>query len=182
MSKPPVHYKKLPGRGSQLTGYSSLYQGPDHLLLVHSTGYSERYQRFYFRDIQAFYVRRTDLWYYVTGILLVFGLLLLALGISVGDVGGVILDVFGGLLALGGVLYAAGGPSCACHVQTAVQTERVPSLNRLRRTRKVLAQIRPLIDEAQRAVAGPAAAPLEEAAPAATPVETPPDTSAPPAA
>ncbi len=181
MSNPVVPYKKLPGRASQFTGYASLYQGPDHLLLIHSTGYNERYQRFYFRDIQAFYVRRTDLWYIVTGILLFFGLLLLAFGISVGDVGGVILDALGGLLLLGGVLYGAAGPSCACHVQTAVQTERLPSLNRLRRTRKILAQIRPLIDEAQRTVAA-SEAPAPAVVPEAGTDAAPADTGVPPAA
>ena len=60
MSTAPNRYQKLPGRGVGFTGYSRLFVGPDHLLLVWSTGYSEHYRRFFFRDIQAFLVARTD--------------------------------------------------------------------------------------------------------------------------
>jgi len=41
------------------------------------------------------------------------------------------------------------GPSCICSLRTAVQTEELSSLNRLRRARKVLNRIRPLIAAAQ---------------------------------
>jgi hypothetical protein len=41
------------------------------------------------------------------------------------------------------------GPSCVCHLRTAVQTEELSSLNRLRRARKLLNRIRPLIAAAQ---------------------------------
>jgi hypothetical protein len=41
------------------------------------------------------------------------------------------------------------GPTCVCHLKTAVQTEELPSLRRLRRARKVLARLRPLIVAAQ---------------------------------
>src|SRR5947208_5263032 len=38
---------------------SSLWLGADHLLCVDSTGYTETYKRFYFRDIQAITICRT---------------------------------------------------------------------------------------------------------------------------
>src|SRR6185436_13376911 len=41
------------------------------------------------------------------------------------------------------------GPTCECHLQTAVQREQVPSLDRWRVARKALAQIQPLIEHAQ---------------------------------
>ena len=34
-------------------GYASLWQGKDHLLSIDSSGYTEEYKRFYYRDIQA---------------------------------------------------------------------------------------------------------------------------------
>ena len=40
--------------------------------------------------------------------------------------------------------------STACTIRTAVQTEELPSLNRVRKADKVLARIRPLIESAQR--------------------------------
>jgi hypothetical protein len=41
------------------------------------------------------------------------------------------------------------GPTCVCHLKTAVQTEELTPLRRLRRARKVLARVRPLIVAAQ---------------------------------
>ncbi|HWI55617.1 MAG TPA: hypothetical protein VNZ22_00220, partial [Bacillota bacterium] len=38
---------------------SSLWLGPDHLLCIETTGYTETYKRFYFRDIQAVLIRQT---------------------------------------------------------------------------------------------------------------------------
>ena len=37
------------------------------------------------------------------------------------------------------------GPTSACQIRTAVQVEDLPSLNRLRRARKVLNRVRPLV-------------------------------------
>src|ERR1051326_4778766 len=39
---------------------SSLWLGPDHLLLVERRGYTEFYKRFFFRDIQAITIRQTN--------------------------------------------------------------------------------------------------------------------------
>ena len=58
-------YKRLTRRGRQTTissvssVSSNLWLGKDHLLLVESNGYSERYKRFYFKDIQALIIRKT---------------------------------------------------------------------------------------------------------------------------
>jgi hypothetical protein len=41
------------------------------------------------------------------------------------------------------------GATCKCYLRTAVQIEELPSLRRLRKTRKIMAQIRPLIAAAQ---------------------------------
>ena len=38
---------------------SSLWLGKDHLLCVETTGYTETYKRFFFRDIQVLTLRRT---------------------------------------------------------------------------------------------------------------------------
>src|SRR5436305_8222975 len=43
-------------------GSSSLWLGKDHLLCIDTTGYTETYKRFYFRDIQAIVIRRTESW------------------------------------------------------------------------------------------------------------------------
>src|SRR6188474_1572175 len=38
----------------------SLWLGPDHLLQIEGDGYSERYRRFYFADIETFTIRRDN--------------------------------------------------------------------------------------------------------------------------
>src|SRR2546421_4946865 len=61
---------------------SSLWLGKDHVLLIESNGYSEGYKRFYFKDIQALIIRKTQTWMIraliLGGIALLF--ILLALG------------------------------------------------------------------------------------------------------
>ena len=44
------------------------------------------------------------------------------------------------------------GPTCNCYLRTAVQIKELPSLSRLKRARKVLARLRPLITAAQGAL------------------------------
>src|SRR4029078_13353826 len=54
------------------SGNSSLWLGKDHLLCIDTNGYTENYKRFYFRDIQAFVIRKTDRykwWGIVTGVM-----------------------------------------------------------------------------------------------------------------
>src|SRR5436305_13755595 len=42
------------------SGNSSLWLGKDHLLCIDTNGYTETYKRFYFRDIQALVIRKTE--------------------------------------------------------------------------------------------------------------------------
>jgi len=135
---------------------SSLWLGKDHLLCIDSTGYGEDYKRFYFRDIQALTLvatNRRSVWNWVLGVLLfscaaAWGIdLLTPQDLSLAGIitGSVVTLFFAVLLLINNLC----GPSCACHLRTAVQTEVLPSLNRLRRARRVLDRIRPLIEEAQ---------------------------------
>lgn len=135
---------------------SSLWQGKDHLLCIDSNGYMEEYKRFYFRDIQAVTLvetKRRLIWNWVLGVLLAGCVgawsidLLSADGMSTGTM--ITAFVITLLFALPLVLNNIYGPTCVCHLRTAVQTELLPSLNRLRRARKVLDRIRPLIEAAQ---------------------------------
>lgn len=139
---------------------SSLWLAKDHLLGVDSSGgYAEEYKRFYFRDIQAVTLRKTSrrLWFNIVlgGFALVFLIITFAVvsppgNWDSGEMAGAIFLLgmvsFFGLLMLINTLK---GPGCVCHLRTAVQTEAMPSLNRLGRARKVLNRIRPLIEAAQ---------------------------------
>ena len=178
MSAAPNNYVKLPGVGHQVGSYTRLYRGVDHLLQVSSVTFSEQYKRFYFRDIQAFIVIRTNTWIVIIALLLILALLLTGLAIGAGDsVGSIVLGGFAALLLVLALIVGLRGPSCRCYVRTAVQTEKLPSLNRLRRTDKILAELKPLLDAAQ----GPMPA-LESTTPVASVIETPLAAETPPPA
>lgn len=129
---------------------SNLWLGKDHLLGIETEGYTEKYKRFYFRDIQAITLRRTNrMWtvFVVTGSLtLFFGIIALTMDAVEGKW---IFGILGGICAIPFLLNLIYGPTCKCELRTAVQTENVPSMSRVRRARKVLNCIRPLIAEAQ---------------------------------
>ncbi len=153
----PKEYTPLPGRGmrrqgviSVSTAYSRLYMAEDHLLSVDTTGFTEDYKRFYYRDIQAFIFRRTNEWL-IGNLVLGFLSALILWGIlAIDDVGGrIAMGIFGLIVFIPFLVNLLAGPTCSCSLRTAVQTEELPSLSRLRRARKTLAILRPRIEAAQ---------------------------------
>lgn len=129
---------------------SNLWLGKDHLLCVETEAYTESYRRFYFRDIQAITLRKTNRMMILAiifgAVVVCFGLLALTVDAPEGKwVLGIIAFVF----ALPLIVNFIYGPTCSCELRTAVQTEKIPSMSRVRRANKVLARIRPLIGEAQ---------------------------------
>lgn len=158
MSEPAVKYKKLPGRGFRTDGtwialsrtFCRLWLGPDHLLLVDRQGYTETYKRFYFRDIQAVVIRKTNRAAMWNGILGVFTILFGGWSLAVDNVPGrVVLWIIAGIFAFFLLTNFFGGPTCQTQIKTAVQTEQLPPWNRLRTARKGLDRIRPLLLQAQ---------------------------------
>ncbi len=156
----PVKYARLPGSGMSRSGSSffaisrstcRLWLGDDHLLQVESAGgYSENYKRFYFQDIQAVYMQKTRTWLVYNVILGLITSLFLVFTLMVKDIGGVIaLGIGTGLFGFFLVVNLALGPTCACHLKTAVHREELPSLRRRRNAQKVLARLKPLIEAAQ---------------------------------
>lgn len=159
----PKEYRKLPGRGNRRDGtiiagtvrQSRLWLGKDHVLLVDSTLNAQELKRFYFRDIQAITVRKTHagrtMNLALTGLAAMFGLWAVLIEDSVGQ--GILLTiaaVFAGLVVVNSLF----GPTCQCHLQSAVQREVLPSLGRLRTARKVLGLLRPHIEQAQGSLSG----------------------------
>lgn len=153
-------YRRLPGRGRSIgfavsPGRYTLWVAPDHLLSLEARVGSETYRRFYFRDIEAFIVRRTvrrRLWNW-TLIILAF----LSAGPFVAlwqrnpdQIGWLITALaLGGLWLLLALANTLRGPTCSTHIRTPVQIENLPSLGRLKTFNKVLAQVQPFIDHAQ---------------------------------
>ena len=181
-SPPPrQRYRRLTRTKAGVGHYTHLWQGPDHLLLVTATGWSENYWRFYFRDIQGLYLqpdRRRMHWSVVWG---GFGTLFTLFVLLVGE------SLPAALCA--GVLFLIPfiwnlllGPGCRVYVITAVQTTRLEPLARERKARRVLAELRPVIQAAQKDLvrvpplptAGDAPEVAPPAAPGPAPHPTPP--------
>ena len=147
----PSVYRRLPGSGRSSTAALStrhrLWLAPDHLLAVSNQGYSEEYKRFLLRDIQSIAIRHT--WRgRVTSI--VFGAMAAAFaapalygaGQGWDPVGLWIRGVFAGAFALALLVNTALGPTCACTLRTAVQSERLYSLDRVRTALRAVRMIR----------------------------------------
>ncbi len=142
-------YQRLPGKKRRFFGYERLWLGPDHLLLLRSHNYYEDYKRFYFKDIQALLLRKTSegrIFNLICGILI--GLCLLPTASLDKEIALIfwVMAAFFFLLLVINVLF---GPTCACHLKTAVQTEKLAALGRLRKARKVINRLSPLIHAAQ---------------------------------
>ena len=149
MAKSEKTYRLLPGRGTNFVQYFRLYQGPDHLLLVSSSGYYENYKRFFYRDIQSITLEKTATGTVLSAIwaffVFIFGTFAVfadgGAAVGLGIVAAIFLVFLLGNLAL--------GPTCKCHIKTAVQTEHLSNFRRLRSTRKVLGRVEELIRAAQ---------------------------------
>ena len=164
-------YRKLSRKSHTLGGYSQLWMAGDHLLIVNSSNYVERYQRFAFSDIQSIVAAKGGIyWAAVIWTLIGVGMLLIAWA------AGPVRTFFLGVAGLGFAIAAIDllrGPRCRCTIQTAVSRERLRALPRLRAAQKLIASITPIIEAAQGGLflqtAAPGAQgvvpPLQEAAP-----------------
>lgn len=161
------HYERLPGIGHGFGTYGTLYLGEDHLLSVTTMGYSQEYKRFYFHDIQAIIIRRTILgrtWSLAwAGCALILTMLILNATETFTQqlLGGIL-----GICLVGLAINTALGPTCVSHIRTAVQSERLPSLRRLRKTMLIVNRLQPLIATAQSTWPQP---PASSASPSAAP-------------
>lgn len=138
---------------------SSLWVGADHLLSVGADNFRESYKRFYFRDIQAILVQKSDrfrTWNIILGMIMVFMLVFLFACLPKGEgwtsdhIGGVsFFGVMVALLVLVLTLHLIRGKTCRTFLRTAVQIEELHSLSRINAARRVLVELQPLIVAAQ---------------------------------
>jgi hypothetical protein len=147
-------YVSLPGRGRRgLMLRSRLYLGPDHLLSVEGNGFTESYKRFYFADIQGIVTRRTTRWIWSAAILFVFAAaVFFSVATLISGIGAYRLTLIGGLSLLPFAAVLLRGPTCICHIVTAVQKEQLLPLIRLRVARKAIGRIRAAVENAQGAL------------------------------
>jgi hypothetical protein len=132
------------------TARTSLWLGRDHLLQIETSGYTESYKRFHFRDIQAIAFCTTRTWLYFGGLFAALAALFGAIAAGIGTViGWSIFGSIAGVLALCLIVDLLAGPTAKCYLRTAVQTEPLASITRLRTARKVTGVLQPLITNAQ---------------------------------
>lgn len=149
-------YTRLTPARSHLGGYSSLWMATDHLLSVQSSGYSDTYKRYYFRDIQGLLVEDSERRFYINITLglvwaVFIGMMLLADGGWIPQA--IFLLLFGVPLVINNVR----GPSCKVYLVTQVQAVRLHALGRRARFERFVDQVRPLIEAAQADLVRPAA-------------------------
>lgn len=127
-------YTNIPGIGTgrgtfRLAMRSRLYQAADHLLVVQSSGFTEDYRRFFYRDIRCVVIRKTQQYLWTNVVLAAIILLLCLLRLQ-----SVPWLVVAMLCFIPGVLLIVNlvrGPTCSCHITTSVQTVNLPTPQRL---------------------------------------------------
>ncbi|MBW1705088.1 MAG: hypothetical protein JRJ86_07960 [Deltaproteobacteria bacterium] len=150
MPKKQKPYKRLPGKKKNfLGGLNTLWLGADHVLSIDSKRVSEDYKRFYYTDIQSVVTRNTIRGKIQNLFLGLFCGLLTLLAALIGGSWVIFFGIMAGLFFLILLFNCLLGPTCECHLKTAVQTEKLPSLHRLRYVRKAMDRLRPLIEQAQ---------------------------------
>lgn len=157
MKKAFGEYTHLAGRGGRSGG--SLWQGPDHLLYIESSGFmlpfSETYKRIDFRNIQTISHAPTSrglwitIWLIVLLGLLVWGLI----GTYDGGMPNPFLLVLTVIVAPLLVLHLIKGQTVVCKVQTAVQVLNLKPLRRLKKARAFVEKLEVLCREHQAGLA-----------------------------
>jgi hypothetical protein len=164
MSTTAPKYERLTRARFGLNGMGSLWLGQDHVLLVSTTFAVERYRRWYFREVQAFVLRRTSMrlvWNAIFGLGALF-----FLGVAVASLIGsststasddvIVLAVMAGALGLIGLAFvvaaainSAMGPSCTVFVQTPHGLDRLSTPTRVPAFEKLSGRLQPLLLTAQ---------------------------------
>src|SRR5436190_779884 len=131
-------YKKLTGKKRSFLGFSQAWLGDDHLLIIDSTNYVEKYHRFALEDIQAIVIAEGPN-------VLVWQIVALAISAAWGlwavvdaetTFGKIFWGLAGGAFFLAALQDLLRGQRCTCSLQTAVSRECLRSVARLPKARK----------------------------------------------
>ncbi len=146
-------YQKFGAKKKKFIGNDRLWIGRDHLLLVQSTGISETYRRFYFKDIQALNLVRQKGPSYGKWLRLLLVLITGALGVVCWKNGAMPMDIILGVLCLAGLFFTVRsflkGPGCECWIYSSVQKEKLSCVNTMKTAQKFMDLIVPKIEAAQ---------------------------------
>mgnify|MGYP001546421120 CR=1 FL=1 len=153
MESGKTEYKKFPFKKRKLVGASRLWIGPDHLLLVDSTGISETYRRFFYKDIQAVNLVKKNSNHYKMIALLLFTVLSgIAAVVSwkyYFPPGLVIFCIIGPVLAVYTVRQIIKGPACDCWVYSSVQKEKLLPVGTMKAGKRFIDFLLPRVEQVQ---------------------------------
>jgi hypothetical protein len=155
---PDSNYKRLTWRRRRPSGISvtaprsTLLIGEDHILKVESTLFSEDYKRFFFRDIQSIAIKtngRQRNWNGVLVVLLAVFLLEGLLDAATWNAWAITMMILASIAIVLLLVNNVFGVACDVRIQTAVQTDILTPLSRVKRANQALERLRPLIIQAQ---------------------------------
>jgi hypothetical protein len=156
MMKTQKKYIRLPGKHKDLIGnYFHLWRAHDHLLSVSYRFGDEYYKRFYYKDIQTIIIHKTVMGKVQNGIMGGMTVLFGIMAFFTGDIGAVVFGILAFAttsLLLTNIIFH--GPTCECHIQTAVQKEKLKSLKFLKKAIKAADIIKEQIEQAQGVISG----------------------------
>jgi hypothetical protein len=153
MSQKTKEYHKL--RGSKkgfLIGKYTLWQGSDHLLQIFSRVGVEEYKRFYFNDIQAVITRKTAVGTIQNVVMGCLVLIFMLPAISFDGGWSLFYAIVAAVMLFLLLVGIYKGPTCETKLMTAVQTEKLHTLHRLKNTSKVMDSLRVNIHRTQGAL------------------------------
>jgi hypothetical protein len=155
------NYQKMPGSGifNYLFSFSlivrtqeQLWEGDSHLLKVTSAFVQERYNRFYYEDIEAVYSRKTEERFWinlVSGSLFVL-LFVVSLFMPISWSYRILLGfALGFLPLLALIINVVKGPTCETYIQTPAKKYELSSLNRESYVNRFVSRLRSRIQEHQ---------------------------------
>ena len=142
-------YRRFGGRVGGLVSHSSIWLADDHLLDCKDSFFTERYRRFYFKDIQALVVNKT-----IESLMTTLLASIFAMGslwfLSHATKGWFIFwSIVTGFFFIILVVNILKGQSCRTFIQTAVQKEQLSGINRIKEIENLLVIIKPAIQSFQ---------------------------------
>jgi len=138
----------MPGSWSAFAK-DTLWLAPDHILYVVMWFITEDYKRFYFRDVQAITLHRTKQGKYINIVLTIIGLASVPAAFFTGEEARFFFFFSAGITGVFVLINIWLGPTCECYMQTAVQRVKLNPLTRIKKARKVMNYLNPVILEAQ---------------------------------
>ena len=147
-------FSRIAKATSGVSEICTLWLFPDHLISVITYGWHEQYRRFHFKDIRGIVLTRNRVWLvtnWISGIIAgIFASTAILYGFDSEMIG--VAVVYLVLMAICLFIIAINtykGPTCTCVIHTRVSAHQVDAIKRLKKGRKLMSLITPMIMRAQ---------------------------------